>query len=317
MVCDGSPGPPGQAQRAVVSPPVGRARNARHEQQAYPISDYQTTYGHEDRIQVLAGADLGSGDGRGWQALKGGYLPPGSITHIVIVIPWWHPRTLGCWRAGDGAIVALWLLAAVRAYRIHRRADGAIRPLLATHRPRSAWAGRPVFPARNAAFMTFSGYLSISPRSRHTGRCRCRMTSSPFHLDQADDHVLAALAGPLVQAVRHSPVEVPFHRHGAAFVACDLDQHDVGGVPDAEVLGADHEVGLVVLGDNHEPVVVWHVEHAGHGGVDHVGDGVPVPPRGLPRARSIRTKGIMGSSVRRRWPLAERSRPWSRVARTS
>ena len=68
MVCDGSPGPPGQAQRAVLSPPVGRARNARHEQQAYPISDYQTTYGHEDRIQVLAGADLGSGDGRGWQA---------------------------------------------------------------------------------------------------------------------------------------------------------------------------------------------------------------------------------------------------------
>ena len=29
-----------------------------------------------------------------------------------------------------------------------------------------------------------------------------------------------------------------------------------GGVPDAEVLGADHEVGLVVLGDDHEPVVV-------------------------------------------------------------
>jgi hypothetical protein len=27
-------------------------------------------------------------------------------------------------------------------------------------------------------------------------------------------------------------------------------------VPDAEVLGADHEVGLVVLGDDHEPVVV-------------------------------------------------------------
>ena len=103
--------------------------------------------------------------------------------------------------------------------------------------------------------------------------------------------ILAAQAGPLVQAVRHSPVEVPFHRHGAAFVACDLDQHD-GGVPDAEVLGADHEVGLVVLGDNHEPVVVWHVEHAGHGGVDHVGDGVPVPPRGLPWARSIRTRGI-------------------------
>jgi len=49
-------------------------------------------------------------------ALKGGYLPPGSITHIVIVIPWWHPRTLGCWRAGDGAIVALWLLAAVREW---------------------------------------------------------------------------------------------------------------------------------------------------------------------------------------------------------
>ena len=67
MVCDGSPGPPGQAQRQWY-PPVGRARNARHEQQAYPVSGYQTTYGHEDRIQVLAGADLGSGDGRGWQA---------------------------------------------------------------------------------------------------------------------------------------------------------------------------------------------------------------------------------------------------------
>ena len=67
MVCDGSLGPPGQAQRAVLSP-RSAARNARHEQQAYPISDYQTTYGHEDRIQVLAGADLGSGDGRGWQA---------------------------------------------------------------------------------------------------------------------------------------------------------------------------------------------------------------------------------------------------------
>ena len=142
MVCDGSPGPPGQAQRAVVSPrSAARAMpgmNSRHT--PYPTIRRPTG---KDRIQVLAGADLGSGDGRGWQALKGGYLPPGSITHIVIVIPWWHPRTLGCWRAGDGAIVALWLLAAVRAYRIHRRADGAIRPLLATHRPRSAWAGRP------------------------------------------------------------------------------------------------------------------------------------------------------------------------------
>ena len=60
-----------QARRAsAAGSPIPRsaARNARHEQQAYPISDYQTTYGHEDRIQVLAGADLGNGDGRGWQA---------------------------------------------------------------------------------------------------------------------------------------------------------------------------------------------------------------------------------------------------------
>src|SRR5580698_2173880 len=138
MVCDGSPGPPGQAHRAVVSP-VGRSRNARHEQQAYPRSDYQTTYGHEIeyRYSPVPTSAAATGEVAGI-ALKGGYLPPGFITHIVIVIPWWHPRTLGCSRAGDGAIVALWLLAAVRAYRIHRRADGAIRPLLATHRREQA-----------------------------------------------------------------------------------------------------------------------------------------------------------------------------------
>jgi len=62
------PRPAGPSAAGSPIPPVGRARNAKHEQQAYPISDYQTTYGHEDRIQVLAGADLGSGDGRGWQA---------------------------------------------------------------------------------------------------------------------------------------------------------------------------------------------------------------------------------------------------------
>ena len=54
MVCDGSPGPPGQAQRAVVSLWSAARAMPGMKQQAYPISDYQTTYGHEDRIQVLA-----------------------------------------------------------------------------------------------------------------------------------------------------------------------------------------------------------------------------------------------------------------------
>ena len=176
-----------QARRAKRSgqsyPPVGRARNARHEQQAYPISDFRRPTGmkieyryspvptsaaatgevgrhrptefaelgsallllavaaaarpvptvfmitkdpgcpddHFFRDHAPAAACHGAGPVRCADpslstSVRGGYLPPGSITHIVIVIPWWHPRTLGCWRAGDGAIVALWLLAAVREW---------------------------------------------------------------------------------------------------------------------------------------------------------------------------------------------------------
>ncbi len=117
MVCDGSPGPPGQAQRAVVSPrSAARAMpgmNSRHT--PYPTIRQPTGMKIEYRYSPVPTSAAATGE-VGRHRPKRGYLPAGSITHIVIVIPWWHPRTLGCWRAGDGAIVALWLLAAVREW---------------------------------------------------------------------------------------------------------------------------------------------------------------------------------------------------------
>lgn len=117
MVCDGSPGPPGQAQRAVLSPrSAARAMpgmNSRHT--PYPTIRRPTGMKIEYRYSPVPTSAAATGE-------VGRHRPKRGLSASRLHHAHRHSDSLvassdvGCWRAGDGAIVALWLLAAVREW---------------------------------------------------------------------------------------------------------------------------------------------------------------------------------------------------------
>src|ERR1700752_5312521 len=56
----------------------------------------------------------------------------------------------------------------------------------------------------------------------------------------------------------------------------ELNKNDIGAVADAEILGRVAEVSLVMLADNHETVVLGHVEHRAQRVVNAIEQGLAI-----------------------------------------
>src|SRR6185312_11562631 len=96
------------------------------------------------------------------------------------------------------------------------------------------------------------------------------------HLDQIDEHVLAAQAGVGGEPLDDAPVERLLLLFAAGVAHRQLDDHKIVAARDAEIVRGTVEVLVAVLGHEHEAVVLGHVEGLAQCLVDAVENDLPV-----------------------------------------
>lgn len=96
------------------------------------------------------------------------------------------------------------------------------------------------------------------------------------HFDQADEHIVWPQAGTLAQQLRDAQVQRLLLLQRARVVGRDLDEDQVIAARHAHVGGVVAEVGGIVLGDDHELVILGHVEGLAQGLVQAVAKGLAV-----------------------------------------